>query len=119
METLGRALKTESTSNQDIWWHKNETLFIGKWPLLKRSSIMDLWVWHLGQEIFHEHVNKYFICRNGPRYVARNPKVLNLGNAGGGEFWRRALVQVQLGPGRSSEDDRCAAAWCAAASCPR
>ena len=63
-------------------------------------------------------ISKIFDLQKCPQ-VARNQKVLNLGNAGGGEFWRRALVQVQHGPGRSSEDDRCAAAWCAAASCPR
>ena len=66
METLGRALKMESTSNRDIWWHKNETLFIGKCSLFKRSSIMDLWVWHLGQEIFHEHIKNILFAEMAP-----------------------------------------------------
>ena len=56
METLGRALKMESTSNQDIWWHKNETLFIGKWSILEFSNYgnagvaIEVTVWQHGQE---------------------------------------------------------------------
>ena len=33
METLGRALKMESKSNQDIWWHKmkpNSNMMLGE-----------------------------------------------------------------------------------------
>ena len=113
---FGQGSKKESISNQYICcWYKSETLFIGKWPTFTSYGYAGL-----GLYLSLMFMSKIlFFAELVQHPGGQKSESVESWKCGRWRVLAALLVQVLHGPGRSSDDDRCAAAWCAAASCPR